>query len=556
MIDLKNIPQKPGVYLWLDSADNILYIGKAKNLKRRMTQYFKGSINSYKTASLVKQIVGFKYIITNSDQEALILERNLIEKHFPPYNIKLTDDKRYPYIKIKLAKKLEVSLVYRMSNRRERALYFGPFPAGYGARKLTNLIQRMTTYEKGLPSKETSRIYWEKKYDYAKKLLSPKNGFLIKELKEKIRDAVSNQQYEIAKDIKDTLTALSYNSNDQVVEFSTLGDIDVVAFVEKDGFLSVNMLFYRMGMLLSQKSNIVEITESKEESVRQYMSQYYNKNVKPNLIISNIKVDSDLNIFVPQKGAKKRILNIAITNASDNIDLKLSKYIRKTEQTIGSLRKLEKLIGVDSIHRLIMIDNSNTNNINPVSGIVSYVNGLKKKQEYRKFNLVQRDKKADVDYMEQALERFVKNIPYKIDLLIVDGGIQQVNIAKKIVSGRFPIIGLVKDDKHNTREIVDSSGKFIPIDDNLLKNFLSEIQIEVDRFAKQHHRRIRSKKSLESSLIQIPGIGESTERKLLNHFKNFVNIYNAPIEELEKVVSKDNAKKIKEALNEGITNIR
>lgn len=547
-IDLTNVPNNPGVYLWKNEFGDVIYVGKAKNLNKRMKQYFKGMLNSYKTAKMVEQIHSFDYVIVQSDKEALILEKNLIEKHVPEFNIKLTDDKRYPYIKVKLTDKLDISLAYRVRTDRDKAIYFGPFPTGYGAKKMANFISRETTFKNGLPFSTNDKEYWREQYNEAKQMLSPKSKGIIPILKKEMEEAAENMQFEVAQDIKETISALSSFSDKQSVEFVSNKDTDVIAFVEKDGYLSVAMLFYRKGMLLSKNNFILEIASDKEETMSQFVSQYYAHNFTPNEIISNKSFTTSIELTIPQKGTKKKILKIAMSNAKDNIDLRLQEFIRKEELTLGAIKKLSKILGMKNLNHILMIDNSNTNNSLPVSAIVSYRNGIKQKHEYKKYNLIHNERQADVDYMKQGTERYFKNTDNNIpDLFIVDGGIQQINEVKNLIPNGVTLIGLVKDEKHTTREIITSNNKAIKIEDQSLMNFLKNIQVEVDRFAKTHHTK-RRKTTLEGLLMTVPGIGKSTEKKLLDHFKSYSAIYNATLKDLEEVVNVKLAKEIKKTL--------
>ena len=536
-IVLDNVPNKPGIYIWKDSNGEIIYVGKAKRLRQRMSQYFKGMLNSYKTSSLVDEIDSFDYIITPTDKEALILERNYIEKYFPKYNILLTDDKRYPYIQISLKDKLEINLVYRVKSQRGKSSeFFGPYPTGYGARKLANLLQSITMYKDGLPYKTEDITYWKEQYKVAKRILSSGPSELIKDLKQRMNDAAENMQYEVAQDLKESIESLEFNKEKQAVEFLENINFDVIGIVEKSGYLSISMLFYRNGMLLSNKDFIIEITNSVEESVEQFISQYYSSNINPGQILTNISIDHE-EITIPSKGKKKQVLDIAIENASDNIDIKLSKFIRNEEQTIGAVKKLKTMLGLKKLSHILMMDNSNTNNTLPVSVVVSYRNGVKQKKEYRKYNLEKASRDADVEYMRQGIDKYFSKDTNPIpDLFIVDGGLAQLNEAKKILKDVY-IIGLVKNDLHKTEAIIDYDGKRIEIDDTFLLNFLTGMQIEVDRFAKYHHTSRRVQKTLEGTLITIEGVGPAIEKRLLAEFKSYSAIYNATKEELQKVVS-------------------
>ncbi len=503
--------------------------------------------NSYKTQKLVAMIDSFEYIITKSEHEALILERNMIEKHSPEFNILLTDDKRYPYIKISLTDILEISMVYRVKSERAKASYYGPFPTGFGARSMLNLVSRLTLYDKGLPIKNMSKEMASKKYEYAKSLLGGSSNALVRELKNKMREASESLQYEIAQDLKESVQALEFFQSKQSVELQDTRNIDIIAFVVKNGFLSITLLFYRQGILLSKKELVIEITSSIEESSRQFISQYYQFNIVPDLIISNLDLETEIDNLVPQKGQFKRTLGIALQNANDNIDLKLQEFVRKEELTLGAVKELSNILKMENINHILMIDNSNTNNTDPVSVIVSYRNGIKQPKEYRKYLVETWGRNADVEYMRQGVEKYFSNEKnVKPDLFVVDGGKAQINEIKKILKD-VPIIGLVKNQKHLTEKMIDLEGKEILLSGNLL-NFLKGMQIEVDRFAKSYHSKKRT--TLEGRLINVKGVGPKVEEKLLLHFKNYAAIYNASIEDLTKVVTEDIAKAIKDEFEE------
>lgn len=557
-LDLSHVPNKPGVYLWKDKQGSIIYVGKARKLKTRMNQYIKGSINSYKTQKMMQVVVDFDYIISSSEKEALLLERNLINQHKPYFNIKLTDDKRYPYIQIQLLKnQLKINLSYRARKKGVNTLFFGPFPSGYGAKKMSDFLNRIFIFEKGLPIKNKNFEFWSKRFDEVKNIISHKKS-LINVLKQKMQQAADDMQYEIAHDIKETLKAIKASQEKQVAEIDDKKTIDVIAFYEKSGYLAIEQLFYRQGVFLSSKQQVVEIITSLEETMRQFSAQYYTYNLEPKLIITNQVFETDIPLLTPQKGIKKQILNIALTNCQDNIEHKLAKFIRQEERTIGSLSKLKNLLNLPKLNHILMIDNSNFANANPISAIVSYRNGIKNKAEYRKLKLEETTRKADVEYMKQAITKyFVTRNHQKPDLLIVDGGKPQVNEVKKIIPD-INIIGLVKDDKHRTRAIIDQDGNEKIINDVNLYNFLAEIQIEVDRFAKKTYQAKARKTTLEGMLKNISGVGQKIEEKLLDHFKSYAAIYNASIKDLEKVVSHKIALAIKKELNnyENITSSR
>ena len=372
----------------------------------------------------------------------------------------------------------------------------------------------------------------------------------MQKLETKMYEASHHHQFEVAHDIKETINAFKAFEPKQTIMLDNYDNIDVIGFVTKNDFLAITILFYRQGSLLSKVDKIIEITSDKDDAIRQFISLYYQTNLKPQLIITNEPIETDdLKIVIPQKGRNKKILNLALSNASDNISLKLDNFIRKAESTKSALDNLQNLLSLKKLHHIIIIDNSHTNNTLPVSVILSYRNGIKVNHEFRKYNLTKTARQADVEYMRQALTKhFIERHNEVPDLLIVDGGKAQINEAKKLLPS-FKIVGLVKNSQHKTEALIDQDGKTINITNQILFNFLSKMQIEVDKYAKFFHHKKR-KSTLEGILPTIPGIGPILEQKLIKHFGSYANIYNASVEKLTDVVSRKVALAIKEKLGE------
>lgn len=535
---IQNVPTKPGVYFWKNEYGLTLYVGKAKNLKKRMTQYIQGSVNSYKTQKMMQLISKFDYLIASSEKEAFLLERHYISKLKPSHNIKLKDDKKYPYIKIQLQKKqLKIHLVFRIVEKNPKTIYFGPFPSGYGARKMSNFLNRIAVYKKGLPFASTDEHHWEQKFKEVQSLIFAKKS-LIKILKTKMEEAVQKLQFEIAQDIKETLNAIRCLDQKQIAEINDFSSIDVISTFKKSDWLSITQFFYRQGTFLVSKNNIVEIITTEEDALRQFVAQYYNTNMTPNILLTNKLFESDLNIVIPHKGIKKQIVKIAYLNARDHIENNLNDFIEKQKLILQAIQKLSNLLKLKKLDHILMIDNSSFGRQNLVSTIVSYRNGFKFKSEYKKYKLDPAQQLSDTNYMKQTSKRYFSNKLNPIpSLFIVDGGIAQIHAFQKYAPKNLKVVGLVKDDKHQTKNLIDDDGKHILLEDLNLFNFLKGIQIEVDRFAKSFFRQRAIKNSLQGKLKLIKGIGAATEKNLLNHFKTYAAIYNAPISELEKIVS-------------------
>ncbi|WP_128008734.1 GIY-YIG nuclease family protein [Mycoplasma sp. ATU-Cv-508] len=549
---LDHIPAKPGIYLWKDQIGEILYVGKAKNLRNRMRQYFRGMLNSYKTAALVRQISDFDYIITPNERDALILEKNFIEKHLPKFNVKLLDDKHYPYIEVRRTQGLTIKTLYRIRSQKaaKNAFYYGPFPTGFGVRKIVNLLNRMYVYEKGLPIVNFDLATLDIKFREIKKLLSSQTRHLVKFLKEKMQIAAEKHNYEMAHEIKQTIQALETLENHQTARINNLKNIDVVVFLEQEGYLAVSMLFYRQGNLLSRYEKIVEKIAPTPDTIRQFVSQYYQSNLKPDMLLSNWNFEStDFQVIVPRQGNNKKIVDLAIENARDNLAEKLKQFklVQSSKQKV--LQDLQTILGLESLSQIDIVDTSHTNNTLPIGVVVVYQEGVKVPRKFRKYSLTAGARKADVEYMQQLLfKHYEERKNAWPSLLIVDGGRAQQNIAQKILPS-VPVVALGKNREHKTDYLLNPIGQKIKLKKSDLYNFLSGMQIEVDRYAKVIHRRKRQT-TLEGILTSIKGIGLATEKKLLEHFGDYASIYNASVDELTKVVPMRLARAIKERLGE------
>ncbi|MCC3161055.1 MAG: GIY-YIG nuclease family protein [Mollicutes bacterium PWAP] len=546
--DLDNTPKKPGVYIWKNEYGLPIYIGKAKNLYNRTRQYLKGQEHSYKIGKMISNVVKMDYIVTNNDKEALILERNLIEKNKPIYNILLTDDKRYPYLKIKLSKSnnLEIKFQFRKIKKEKNTFFFGPFPTGYGAKNLRNILERIYLFEKGMPIKNKNYQYWLEKFNELKKIFTSRKSFFTKFIIDKMNIASEKYNYELANEYKNALYSIGYYDNNQAIEVNIEEDVDVLGFYIKDEFILLTIMFYRSGMMLSKYDYIFEMGNDVETSIDEIVHGLYKIEEKTK-IYSNYKFEF-INSFVPKIGFKKKMVELAIKNSSQEFDKKTLSYKQKRAINIDGLKDLQKMLyGID-VSDIAMMDNSNTSNTNPVSVVIRYQNGFKNFNKYRKYNLEVGSRKSDVDYMRQGVIKFLrsekKDLP---SLFIVDGGIQQINeVYEMLLNVNVKVVGLVKDKNHNTDRLISYTGEDFKLDkkSNLYK-FMSQMQIEVDNYAKRKHRS-RNLSSIEGSLSSIEGIGPKLESKILNHFKNYQAIWNANLEELLKVTSKSIAKRIME----------
>lgn len=554
---LEDVPTTPGVYLWKDINNRIIYIGKAINLKNRMLQYFKGAINSYKTKKLVSEIANFDFIICKNNKEALLLEKNLIERHNPEYNILLLDDRGYPYIKIKLDKKIELFYTKRINHHKSpNEIFYGPFPNTYGASAIFKLLQREIFFDKGLPIKNVEPEYWTKAWEKVKSILSFNNNSYINSLKDKMLEAADNLQFELALDIKKTLEFLQKMKEQQIVELKNSKNLDAFVFKVIDNTVHILFSFYRWGILINQDYHVIDIHIDLENTILDFLNLYYKNKIIPDIILvpnefknMDIELSANLKIFKPQIGNNKKIIDSTFENLLAHIQK--NDYKNKIDTNLEVLQEIQQFYKLPKMNKIVIFDNSHLGNSDSVGVAITYLNGNKAKYLYKKFNhnLNFEHRKADVEYMKDSIERFFnheENLDY--DLIIIDGGIAQVHETKNILKSKnidIGVIGLVKDDNHRTKRIIDLQEKIHTIKNKKWLNFLAQIQIEVDRFAKSHFRNKHKISSLEGSLTKIKGIGLKIEKKLLDHFKTYSSIYNATEQELKPFVSEKIIQEIK-----------
>lgn len=559
----KLIPNSPGVYLWKNDNGRIIYVGKAINLKKRINQYLKGSINSYKTKKLMEEACDIDYIVCKNNKEALLLEKNLIQQYNPEYNILLLDDKGYPYIKIKLTNSLEISLTKKISfyKHSNEEIYYGPFPSGYGASNILKLLKHEAFYDNGLPIKNVNAEFWKAKFERIKDILSFKNIGYIKDLKQKMIIASENLQFELALMIRKNLEFLNKIKETQVVELQNQKNVDVIVYEKIDNHLHILFTFYRWGIMINFDYQIVDLHLNSEETMLNVIETYYQNKIIPDIILvpnELKKLPIDLiyktKCFSPSIGENKKILDLAYENLKQNIEKHKFLSNNLKEESFNILNEIAEWINVKKAHKIVIFDNSNISNYDCVGVAITYLNGQKAKDLYRKFNhknLEYFGNRSDFDYMKNTVYKFFsnsENVDY--DLIIVDGGLAQVHAAKQMLKElnlEIPVVGLSKNHLHKTKNLIDLNESIIEIKNSKWLSFLSSIQIEVDRFAKSYFRKRHKISSLAGSLTKIKGLGEKMEEKLLTKFETYSNIYNAPISELMKIVPKSIAIKIKKS---------
>ena len=555
---LSLVPNLPGSYQMYDENNVIIYVGKAKDLKKRLSSYFNRE-QSGKTKMLVDNIHNFKYVIATTEAEALLIEINLIKKYKPKYNIMLMDDKSYPYIEYisKPYPKVKISR-YLSVKKKDKKLLFGPYPNAYAARRIVNLINRLYPLKKCENKKELCLYYHigeclgycskkldaEKVEKMEKDILSFLRGndkILKDKIMEKIKNYSDNLNYELAKELKEELEYINIISEKQRVDLSDLINRDVFGIYYKNNYLSVDVFFLRNGKLVGHKNEIFTISSDYSDEVEYYIAQFYTKHEIPKEIFVSKELNKELlesvietKFITPEKGTKKGLLDMAKLNAKINYENKFKLLEKDEERTTKANDELKELLKLNKLTRIDLFDNSNLFGSFAVSAMVVYVNGKPMKKEYRKYKILL-EKNDDYHTMQEVIYRrynraLMENQELP-DLILVDGGINQIHATKEVLSDldlNIAVAGLKKNSKHNTNSLIDLNEKEIELDvSSNLFHYLTRMQDEVHRFVITYHRQIRSKGQIASVLENVPGIGEKRRKELIKKYKTINNIINA-----------------------------
>ena len=581
--ELSLVPHLPGCYLMKNKEDIVIYVGKSKNLKNRLSSYFQRE-HTGKTMMLVREIDHFEYIVTNTEMESLLLEINLIKKYNPKYNILYRDDKSYPYIELTNEKVPRLRTVRKINIKKSKNNLFGPYPNVAAAKKTVEILNRIyplrkcQTYQK----KEclyyhigqclgycTKKINEEKIKSMKNEIISFLNGN-TKVVTDKLIDQMNKysekMEYEKALEYKNLLDYINITTEKQKVELADNINIDVIGYFSKDNYISIQILFIRGGKLLDRKRNIFPMIDLEEEELSSYISNFYSKNVSnpkevlvPEIIDKEVFTSAfNIKFLTPVKGEKKKILDLATDNARIYYEEQMT-YIKEDEDKISkSLEELKEKLHLDKADRIEIFDNSNLFGNYNVSGMVVFVMGKPSKNDYRKFKITS-DVNDDYGTMREVIYRryfrVLKENLERPDLIIVDGGIGQINAAREVITSLaldIPVAGLKKDDKHNTDVLLGLNPiTEISIDKRSdLFLLLTKMQNEVHNFTINYHKDIRSKGALSTILDNIDGIGEARKTKLLKKYKTISKMKEAPLEELEQILPKDIAISFNKFLNE------
>ena len=566
---LELLPTSPGCYIHKDKNGTIIYVGKAKNLRNRVRSYFRGSHDT-KTEALVSEIVDFEFIVTESNIEALLLEINLIKENKPKYNIMLKDDKSYPFIKI--TNERYPRLIITRQVKKDGGLYFGPYPDVGAANEIKRLLDRIFPFRKctNPPSKvcfyyhlgqcmahtvcHKNEAYFRGMAQEVSDFLKGQDDKIIDELKLKMNTAAQNMEFERAAEYRDLIQAIGTLRTKQRVMAKDLQNRDVFGYYVDKGWMCVQVFFVRQGKLIERDVNLFPYYNDPDEDFLTYVGQFYQE--KSHLIPNEILIPQDIDeeavkalvdtkVLKPQRGEKKQLVNLAIKNARVSLEQKFNLLEKSIEKTQGAIENLGKLLQIPTPVRIESFDNSNIMGTSPVSAMVVFVNGKPSKKDYRKYKIktvVGPDDYASMrEVIRRRYSRVMRDGLTPPDLIVIDGGQGQVNIAKQVIQEELgldiPIAGLQKNDKHQTHELLFGDPlQVIELSRTSQEFFLLQrIQDEVHRFAITFHRQLRSKNSFSSQLDGIEGLGPKRKQLLMKHFKSLTKIKEATVDEIVTV---------------------
>jgi len=566
---LELLPTSPGCYIHKDKNGTIIYVGKAKNLRNRVRSYFRGSHDT-KTEALVSEIVDFEFIVTESNIEALLLEINLIKENKPKYNIMLKDDKSYPFIKI--TNEHYPRLIITRQVKKDGGLYFGPYPDVGAANEIKRLLDRIFPFRKctNPPSKVCfyyhigqcmAHTVCHKDESYFKAMSQEVSDFLkgqddkiINDLKDKMALAAQNMEFERAAEYRDLMQAIGTLRTKQRVMAKDLQNRDVFGYYVDKGWMCVQVFFVRQGKLIERDVNLFPYYNDPDEDFLTYVGQFYQEksHLVPNEILIPQDIDEeaikalvDTKVLKPQRGEKKQLVNLAIKNARVSLEQKFNLLEKSVEKTQGAIENLGRLLQIPTPVRIESFDNSNIMGTSPVSAMVVFVNGKPSKKDYRKYKIKTVVGPDDYASMREVIRRRYGRVQRDgltpPDLIVIDGGQGQVNIAKQVIQEELgldiPIAGLQKNDKHQTHELLFGDPlEVVELSRNSQEFFLLQrIQDEVHRFAITFHRQLRSKNSFSSQLDGIEGLGPKRKQNLMKYFKSLTKIKEASVDEIVAV---------------------
>ena len=574
---LELLPNNPGCYLYKDNIGEIIYVGKAKNLKNRVKSYFTGTHNK-KTQTLVSKIEDLEYIIVNSEKEALLLENNLIKKYRPYFNIRLKDDKSYPYLMVTKEEHPRL-LMTRKYKKNNKNIYFGPYVDIKSAMEVKKILDKIYPLRKCNPVEKRPCMYYQigecigpcakkitsdeykTQINKIKSFLTGNTKEILEDLNNKMQDHVKNLEFEAAGQIHSYIKSIEVSVQNQVVADSNNIDRDYIGYSFNNDYICIQIFLSRLGNIIERKVEYFNLYDSPDQILYSYLIQYYAMNKLPKEIYIDEVDDNllstvvDCKIIIPKKGNHRKILDTVKENASHYLDNNLAIEELKERKLQVTLNNIAEKLGIKSIDSIDAFDNSNIMGVDAVSVKVNFTNGKKNTYNYRKFKIDESMGINDVQTMKEVLYRNYKDKKTNTELLIVDGGKNHLNAAIEIVHEtlgltQIKIIGLAKNDKHITEYIITDDYEIIEFPKTSAEYlFLKQIQDEVHRFAITYHRAIKTKNMYNSSLDNIQGIGKVRKNLLLKTFSSIEEIKEASEERLLKLgIPKDVINNLKKNL--------
>lgn len=560
---LELLPDNPGCYLYKDNIGEIIYVGKAKNLKNRVKSYFTGTHNK-KTQTLVSKIEDLEYIIVNSEKEALLLENNLIKKYRPYFNIRLKDDKSYPYLMITKEEHPRL-LMTRKYKKNNKNIYFGPYVDIKSAMEVKKILDKIYPLRKCNPVEKRPCMYYQigecigpcakkitpdeykTQINKIKSFLTGNTKEILEDLNNKMQDHVKNLEFEAAGQIHSYIKSIEISVQNQVVADSNNIDRDYIGYSFNNDYICIQIFLSRLGNIIERKVEYFNLYDNPDQILYSYLIQYYAMNKLPKEIYID-EVDNNLlstvvdcKIIIPKRGNHRKILDTVKENSRYYLDNNLAIEELKERKLQVTLNNIAEKLGVKTIDSIDAFDNSNIMGVDAVSVKVNFTNGKKNTYNYRKFKIDESMGINDVQTMKEVLYRNYKDKKTNTELLIVDGGKNHLNAAIEIVHEtlgltQIKIIGLAKNDKHITEYIITDDYEIIEFPKTSAEYlFLKQIQDEVHRFAITYHRAIKTKNMYNSSLDNIQGIGKVRKNLLLKTFSSIEEIKEASEERLLKL---------------------
>ncbi|WP_342406078.1 excinuclease ABC subunit UvrC [Brevibacillus sp. FSL K6-2834] len=563
------LPDKPGCYLMKNEEGEIIYVGKAKVLKNRVRSYFTGSHDG-KTQLLVSEIADFEYIVVSSAIEALILECNLIKKHNPRYNVKLMDDKTYPYIKITNEAQPRLEITRKVL--KDKARYFGPYANAGAASEVKKLLDRLYPLRKCKTMPKQVCLYYhlgqclapcvyeveaaenQRLVEEIARFLDGGHEEMKKQLTEKMQQAAENMEFERAKEYRDQIRSIEAVMEKQKVTFTDTVDRDIIGFSVEKGWMCVQVFYMRQGKMIERDTTSFPYYGGEKEDFMSYVSQFYfdKQNALPREILLPEESDPELlaewlgvKVHAPKRGKKRELVQMASENARIALQEKFALMSKDDARTIQAVHNLGHILGIGTPHRIEAFDNSNIQGTEPVSAMVVFTDGRPDKKEYRKFKIKSVEGPDDYGSMREVVRRrytrLLKENQTLPDLIVIDGGKGQISAAIDVLENELglyiPVCGLAKDEKHKTAQLLYGNPPE-PVElkrDSYEFYLLQRVQDEVHRFAITFHRQARTKTMLSSQLDDIPGIGEKRRKLLFQHFGSLKKMKEATVEDFRQL---------------------